>query len=46
MLCEEEEIKVYRPISPLALYHMHKMHLLFIKLHPSLFGGLAYQGLS
>jgi hypothetical protein len=46
MLCEEEEIEVYRPISPLALYHMHKMHLLFVKLYPSLFSGLADQGLS
>jgi hypothetical protein len=45
MLCEEEEIEVYWSISPFALYHMHKMHLLFIKLYPSLFGGLVDQGL-
>jgi hypothetical protein len=46
MLCEKEDIEVYRPISPLALYHTHKMHLLCIMLYPSLFGGLADQGLS
>src|SRR5262245_26815806 len=45
MLCAEEEIEVYPSISPLSLYHTHKMHLVFIKLYPSLFGSLADQGL-